>query len=151
GFLTARAILGPHALGQAAPGDLARSALAALGGGLLVTALALYVPGRRALAREIAEERRELALSAPPMWRRSWLDVVLLGAAAVAALIALRARALEGTSGSVFEGRSVSLPSYLLLIPLLAWIGGVLVTVRVLLALALRLPTPSWSRGGGAT
>jgi putative ABC transport system permease protein len=151
GFLTARAILGPHALGQAAPGALALSALAALGGGLLVTALALYIPGRRALAREIAEERRELALSSPPMWRRAWLDVVLLGAAAVAALIALRTGALDGTSGSVFEGRSVSLPSYLLLIPLLAWVGGVLVVVRVLLALALRLPMPAWSRGGGAT
>src|SRR4029077_7257028 len=45
----------------------------------------------------------------------------------------------------------VSLPSYLLLIPLLAWVGGVLVVVRVLLALALRLPMRAWSRGGGAT
>ena len=45
GFLCALALLGSGALLKAAPADLALSALAALGGGMLVTGLALFVPG----------------------------------------------------------------------------------------------------------
>ena len=116
----ARRSSGPGALLKAAPGDLAVSALAALGGGMLVTALALFIPGRRALAREIGQERRELALAAPPAWRRLRLDVLLLAAAALAEVVVLRTGALDAPPGSVFEGRSVSLPSHLLLVPLLA-------------------------------
>jgi putative ABC transport system permease protein len=151
GFISARAILGSDALGQAAPGALALSAVTALGGGLLVTAVALFIPGHRALTREIAEERRELALSSPPAWRRLWLDVLLLGAAALAEFAIVRSGALDGARGSVFEGRAVSLPAYLLLVPLLAWAGGVLLSTRLLVAIAVRLPVrPSPERGGAS-
>jgi putative ABC transport system permease protein len=146
GFLSALATLGSGALRKASPGDLALSALIALGGGILVTALALFLPGRRALAREIGQERRELAPAAPPVWRRLWLDVVLLAAAALAEVVVLWAGALDNPPGSVFAGRSVSLPSHLLLVPLLAWAGGVLLLVRLLVALALRLPLRSPAR-----
>ena len=44
-------------------------------------------------------------------------------------------------SAPVFEGRAVELPSRLLVVPLLAWAGGVLLLARLLLALAMRLPT----------
>ena len=140
GVLCAIAILGSGALRQAAPGDLARSALIALAGGMLVTALALAIPGRRALGREIGRERRELALGQPPAWRRLWLDVALLAAAAVAEVVVLRSGALDSPPGSVFAGQAVSLPSYLLLVPLLAAVGGVLLVARVLIAIALHVP-----------
>ncbi len=140
GFLCALAIVGSGELRQAEHGDLARSALIALAGGMLVTALALFIPGRRALGREIGRERRELTLGEPPAWRRLWLDVALLAAAAVAEIVVLRTGALDSPPGSVFAGRSVSLPSYLLLVPLLAAAGGVLLATRVLLAIAVRLP-----------
>ena len=148
GFLSALAILGSGAVLKAAPGDLALSALAALGGGMLVTALALFIPGRRALAREIGQERRELALAAPPAWRRLRLDFVLLGAAALAEVVVMRTGALDAPPGSVFQGRSVSLPSHLLLVPLLAAVGGVLLSARLLIAVALRLPVPAPPRFG---
>jgi putative ABC transport system permease protein len=140
GFLSALAILGAGDMLAAAARDLALSALAALAGGVVVTALALFIPGWRALDREIAHERRELALVRAPSWRRLWLDVALLAAAVLAEIFVLRSGALDTPPGSVFEGRAVSLPSYLLLVPLLAWVGGVLLAARALLAVALRLP-----------
>ena len=60
GLLSAAAVVGPDALRSAAAGDLARSALTAGAIGMATTALALYVPGRRALRREISQERAEL-------------------------------------------------------------------------------------------
>jgi putative ABC transport system permease protein len=141
GFLCALALLGSGALLKASSADLALSALAALGGGVLATGLALFVPGRRALGREIAQERRELARPAAPAWQRLRLDVLLVAAAALGEVIVVRTGALDAPLGSVFEGRSVELPSRLLVVPLLAWAGGVLLSARLLLALAMRLPT----------
>ena len=76
GFLCALAILGSGALRQAAPGDLARSALIALAGGMLVTALALVHPGTsRARAGRSAGNGASWRSRQPPAWRRLWLDV----------------------------------------------------------------------------
>ena len=143
GFLSALAILGSEDVLRAAPADLAASAIAAVGGGMLVTGLALFLPARRSLSREIGQERRELALAPPPAWHRLKLDVLLLAAAALAELIAWQTGALDLAAGSMFEGRSVSLPTHLLLAPLAAWAGGVLLVTRLLVALATRLPAPS--------
>ena len=52
---------GPDTLFEAAASDLVASALIAVGVGMLTTALALYIPGRRSLSREISQERREMA------------------------------------------------------------------------------------------
>jgi putative ABC transport system permease protein len=79
-----------------------------------------------------------------------WLDVLLLVAAALVELVVLRSGALDAAHGSVFEGRAVSLPTYLLLVPLLAWVGGVLLATRLLAAIALRLPARSSPGPGGA-
>ena len=58
-------IVDPRALG-AVRGRRRRSsrvsALMAIGAGMLVTGLALYLPGRRALGREVSGERREMAV-----------------------------------------------------------------------------------------
>ena len=148
GFLCAVAILGSATLLTAPDGDLALSALTASGAGLLATGLALFVPGRRALVREIAHERRELALPAPHAWWRFRLDLLLLSAAIAGELVFALTGALDGQRGSVFAGRSVALPSRLLVVPLLAWVGGVLVSARVLLALALRMPASAPDRHG---
>ena len=142
GFASVLAILGGDALLSADPADLVVSGLVAAGVGLLVTALALYVPGRRALRREINEERRELALDSPPAWRRRGLDLVLVAMAAVAGFVALWAGAFDRPLASVSAGRAASLPSYLLLAPLVAWLGGTLVSVRAAQGVTSRLPVP---------
>lgn len=150
GFAAAVAILGPDNLFEASSGQLIASAFVGAGLGMLTTAVALYVPGHRSLRREINQERRELTVHPVPAWRRWRLDFALLAVAAVAEVAALRAGAFDPNGATVSAGQSVSLPSHLLLAPLVAWCGGMLLAVRVLQALAARLPVPSPPRFGPA-
>jgi putative ABC transport system permease protein len=148
GFLSAMAVMGPHALLSAAAADLAASALTAAAIGAVATALALYVPGRRALGREIGEERVEPAAAGATTRRRPLAAAAAVAAAAVVALLAWRAAAFHPPSTSVSAGESVSLPSRLLLGPLVAWLGGVAVAVRGVVALASRLRLAPAARFG---
>jgi putative ABC transport system permease protein len=142
GFASDLAILGPRTLLRAAAGDLLVSALIGAGIGMVTTGLALYLPGRRSLRAEISQERREIASAARPWWRRRRLDVVALLAAGLAALLALRAGTFDPPPGSVSEGWAVTLPSRLLLAPLLTWLAGTLLWVRLGDASIARLPLP---------
>jgi putative ABC transport system permease protein len=148
GLLSVMVILGPGTLFEAAPGSLALSALIGVSLGMLATALALYIPGRRSLHREISQERGEIALGSAPAWRRFGLDFVVLVATIVAEFVALRSGAFDAPAGSVYEGRAVSLPSYLLLAPVGAWVAGVLLSVRAFDAVASRVHVPAAPRFG---
>lgn len=148
GLLSVMVILGRGSLFEASAGQLAVSGLVAVAVGMLTTALALYIPGRRSLSREIGQERGELAPARGPAWRRLRLDFVLVAAVAIGEAVALRAGAFDAPAGSVYEGRAVSLPSHLLLAPLVAWVAGMLLSVRVFQTLASRLPLPARPRFG---
>ena len=148
GFVSSLAILGRATLLQAAAKDLVVSGLVAICVGMLTTGVALYVPGRRSLSREVSQERRELPAVREPAWRRWRLDFALLATAAIAEVMAYRAGAFDPPTGSVSAGEAVSLRSRLLLAPVIAWLGGVLLSVRVFLAIAARLPAPSPPRFG---
>src|SRR4051794_7304149 len=148
GLLSVAAILGGDTLFEASTGQLLVSAGAAAGFGLVTTGIALYVPGRRALGRAVSEERGELVTNPQPAWRRLRLDFLLLAAAAVAEIYALRTGAFDAPGGSVYEGRAVSLPSHLMLAPLVAWFGGILLAVRLFEGGAGRIPVPSPPRFG---
>ena len=105
GFASVAVILGPSVLFEATPATLLISALVAIGSGILTTGLALFVPGHRALSRDVSGERREMAVERQPAWRRMRLDygaVVLAGGAAV---IALRAGAFDAPLGSVMVAK----------------------------------------------
>jgi len=140
GLLSVLVVLGPGTLFAAAPAELGVSALVAVGVGVVVTALALYVPAQRSLRREIGGERGEIVVSPLPAWRRLWLDVALVAATAVAEIAAFRAGAFDAPAGSVYNGQAVSLSSHLLLAPLAAWVGGMLLAVRLFQMLASRVP-----------
>lgn len=148
GFVSVIAVLGPSAVFEAAPAKLGVSALLAVGSGLLAIGLALYLPGRRALSREVSGERRELAIERLPAWRRLRLDYVAVAVTAIAIAIALRTAAFDSPAGSVSTGSATSLPSYLLLLPLTAWFAGTLLSVRGFEAVATRLPVPAPPRFG---
>jgi putative ABC transport system permease protein len=148
GLLSVAAILGSETLFEASTGDLLTSAAAAIGFGVVTTGLALYIPGRRALHRAVGEERGELAANSVPAWRRLRLDFVLLAVAGVAEVYAFRTGAFDAPGGSVFQGQAVSLPSHLLLAPLVAWAGGMLLSVRAFQTVAARVPLPSPPRFG---
>ena len=142
GLLSATAVLGPDALLSAAAADLAASALTAAAIGMLTTALALYVPGRRALRREISQERAELARRArrragacsptPPCWRPRPSWPCLRG---VLRRSTRRARQSRQASRSRCPRTCCSRRS-------IAWFVGVAVAVRGALALASRLRLP---------
>ncbi len=142
------AILGAGNLFEASAGALVASAVASIVFGMLTTALALYIPARRSLRREIAQERSEISLAPAPAWRRLRLDFVLLFAAAVAEVWALSTGAFDAPAGSVYSGQAVSLPSYLLLAPMVAWFGGILLSARMIEAGTARVPTPAPPRFG---
>lgn len=148
GFVSVIAVLGPSALFEAALADLGLSALLAIVSGMLATGLALYVPGRRALSHEVSGERRELAIERTPAWRRLRLDYAAAAAAGIGIVIALRTTAFDAPSGSVSTGIAISLPSYLLLLPLTAWFTGTLLSARGFEAVATHLPVPAPPRFG---
>ncbi len=148
GLVAAAAILGWSTFRLADPGDLLVSGLLAAGVGAVVTSLALYVPALRSARREIGGEQRVMATPPTPAWRRSWLDLALIGTAAVLEIVAIRSGALIPIHGSVYEGVAISLPARLMPAPLLAWVGGVLLCVRLLLYLVSRAPRRSSGRFG---
>ncbi len=130
GYVAVLLILGQESLSRASSASLVSSALVGTLGGLLATGTALYLTGRRGIDQEINEDRARLAGS-PPLWRRLRLD--LLGAVVVAActILAVRAHAFEGASGSVYFGRAVSLNLTLLVLPVAVWITGSLLAARI--------------------
>jgi putative ABC transport system permease protein len=136
GVVVVAAVVGPASLQAASLGSLLVSATLAVGAGVLTTALALYLPGRRALFREANDERRELAVQTTPVWMRMRVDFILLGAAALVWIVTQLAGGFKPTGA---EGQSVSLSFYTLLAPLLGWLGATLLAVRLLLALGGRL------------
>jgi putative ABC transport system permease protein len=140
GLLAVTVILGPSTLFETSAAQLALTAVISAIVGMLATGLALYLPGRRALHREITQERAEIELAPMPAWRRYGLDVMLLLAVVAGEVIALRSGAFNAAPGSVYAGRAVSLPSYLLLAPLGVWIAGVMLSVRLFHAAASRSP-----------
>ena len=148
GFVSVLAILGPSALFEAAAAQLVISALVAIGSGLLVTGLALYLPGRSALSREVTGERREMAIERQPAWRRLHLDYAAVAVAGIAVAVALRSGAFDAPAGAVSTGEGTSLASHLLLLPLTAWFAGTLLSVRAFEAVATRLPVASPPRFG---
>ncbi|HVF77898.1 MAG TPA: FtsX-like permease family protein [Solirubrobacteraceae bacterium] len=145
GFVSALVILGPSTLLEAATADLALSGLFAIAVGLVTTALALYIPGRRSLRREISQERREMTASAAPRWG---LEVAVFAGLAIALALALRARTFDPPAASVSAGQAVTLPPRLLLAPLVAWFAGVVLAARVAVAVSARLPLPTGAAFG---
>ena len=133
-------VFGPGSLRAAPPTDLALSALLAAAAGVLATALALYVPGRRALAGEVVEERRELEVARPPAWLRFRLDLVLLGVAAAVEAITYFSGGFSPRLSEASQGETVSLSFYMLLAPLAVWFGAVLLAARLFLLAARRVP-----------
>jgi putative ABC transport system permease protein len=140
-LLTLGAILGRASLLSAAPEDLISSAAAAAGAGVIATAIALYIPGRRSLARETTEERREMEVARPPVWMRLRLDFVLLAVAGAVEVITYLG---GGFSPRQTEGQALTLSFYVLLTPMLAWFGAILLGARLVLMGAPRIP------GGGS-
>jgi putative ABC transport system permease protein len=99
---------------------------------------AIYVPGRRSLVQEVADERRSLAEDKAPRWLVARADIALLLGSGVVALVAYLAGGYKVTAAAS-EGQSVALSFFFLLCPLFAWLGLTLLVARGLLGGAGRL------------
>ena len=109
-------------------GMFANSALIAFLAGLVLAFFAAFVPSFGAMRREITQERRiTRRVETEPFWKRSYLDVILLGIAAVVLVITQRN---GGFRPPVNEAASVQLSFYIFLAPFFAWVGIVLLTLR---------------------
>lgn len=148
GWVSASVVLGPSTLLAASPGAVARSALLAVGVGVAITAVALYLPARRSVRREVSVERHEMRTTTVPAWRRWYLDAALVAIAAAIEFGAIRTGALDPPAGSVYSGLAISLPIGLMPAPLLAWLGGLLLCVRALLAFSAHAPAAPQGRFG---
>ena len=81
GLASSAAVLSADALASASPVSLLTSALLGAGVGFLATGVALYAAGRRAINRQISDERAQLA-SQKPLWRLLGIDFLILATVA---------------------------------------------------------------------
>ena len=126
GFATVLALLGSSVLFEASTGALVQSALIGAVGGMVVTAFALYEPGRRLIAQEIRQDLAVVSHRTTVGSRRLVLELLALAGAIAGQLIALQHGAFDAPAGSVYAGQSVSLPLQLLVAPIVAWLAGTL-------------------------
>ncbi len=97
--------------------------------GLILTFLAAFLPTFGALRREITQERRSVRrVEAEPFWKRSYLDLILLGAAAVSLYVT---QLNGGFKPSGNEGAAITLSFYIFLTPFFAWTGLTLLVLRL--------------------
>ena len=130
GYLLAAVILGKESLDRANPSSLVTSAVLGTVGGFVATGLALYLTGRRSINQEINGDRARHA-TIVPVWRRARLDLIGVAVVAVGTGLAVRSGAFDGTPGSVYFGRAVTLNVALLVLPLAVWITGCLLGARI--------------------
>jgi len=110
-------------------GAFASSAGVAFLAGLALTFLAAFLPTYGALRSEISQERRSVRrVERPPFWKRAYLDVLLIGAAAVVLAVT---QLNGGFKPSGNEGAALSLSFYIFLAPFFAWLGITLLVLRL--------------------
>jgi len=108
----------------------AGSAGIALAAGLAISFLAVFLPMLASLQNEITQERRTIRRQENlPFWKRAYLDVIMLAAAAVVLVITQINGGFKPTGN---EGAALSLSFYIFLAPFFAWIGLTLLTLRLL-------------------
>lgn len=107
----------------------AASAGVSFAAGLVLTFLAAFLPTFGALRREITQERRSVRrVEAAPFWKRSYLDFILLGAAAISLYVTQINGGFKPTGN---EGAAITLSFYIFLTPFFAWTGLTLLVLRL--------------------
>jgi len=110
-------------------GGFAASASIAFLAGLVLTFFAAFIPSFTAMRHEITQERRSARrVESAPFWKRAWLDVILLAAAAIVLVVT---QLNGGFKPSANEAAAVQLSFYIFLAPFFAWMGIILLTLRL--------------------
>ena len=101
---------------------------------IVTTVVAVYLPARRELLRDVTEARRAVTASGRPVWLRGRLDIVLLLAAGVITAIFVFTGGMKPNPKAHDE--SIAQSFYLLVAPWALWLGGALLAARWFLALS---------------
>ncbi len=135
--LLVSAVAGQWAWQGVPAGDLWLSVLPALAVGAMTSVV--RIAGLRKASRQAeVVERRLLDRGWMPVWRRAWLDLVLILTGAMILAVNLIA---GGLRPSPIEGPALALSFYVLLAPVMIWLGATLMVIRGLLA-----GLAAWSR-----
>lgn len=145
GALSTAAIFGTSVFSNT--GGLVLSSMYALGLGLLLGGLGVFLPARQMLVGEVNEERRVLTATRRPLWLRLPLDLLLLAAAGLAFWFSSTYNNKSANTGAS-ETAAVSLGIYSFIGPLLFWLGAALLFRRILDWFLARPIRSGW-RGNG--
>ncbi len=130
GLATTALLLGPTLWQQANVGDFLLSAFYAFVAGLALTTIVTYLPIRRTLHQEIAQERQELTRAArPAFWTRAYLDLVSLAIATLLLVVNWQGGGVDAGGG---EAKTLSFGFLIFLAPLFLWLGATLLLARVM-------------------
>ena len=137
--------------GQAAWSNLSGSTvavaiLAAAGLGAATTGIRLYRLLRASRRSEVIAERRVLERGWRPLWLRAYLDLVAIGAGIAILAINWASGGLKPSLIEAAQQSTLALSFYVLLAPILLWIGVTLLAVRLLLAASRRWTRPDRAR-----
>ena len=129
-------LFGKDLISAGAPEALLRGAMAAIVLTTILATLAALLPLRAQLREEIAAGRQELQRTRVPFWQRLYLDVLALVGAVAVYLVA-------GGSGihpvlNAEGNPTVTLALTSFVAPLLFWVGGTLLMLRVVAAILRR-------------
>jgi putative ABC transport system permease protein len=150
GFAAVSAVEGKAAWQHVSGANLALAIGAATGIGAATTAVRLFLLIRASRRFDVVAERRVLERGWTPLWRRAYLDLVAIGAGLVILAINFASGGLKPNQVAVSQSPTLSLSFYVLLAPILLWVGITLLAVRGLLVWSRRRtrpgsePLPSW-------
>lgn len=131
GLASITALLGSSAITISMLNLFSSSALYAFAAGLVITALATFLPIRASLNQEISQERRQAEHQAkPPVWARMYLDGVNLVVAGVIFWINRYGGGFKPAGGDT--GSNISLGFFVFLGPFFLWVGLTLLLNRLL-------------------
>ena len=127
-------------LASASAVSLLTSALLGAVCGFLATGIALYAAGRRAINRQISDERAQLA-SHRPVWSLLGIDFLILAAVAAVEWYQRRHGGFECAGIRLLRPCRVPTPAPGH-VPIGVWLGGVLLLGRVVERVFAHLPLP---------
>ena len=129
GILATAAFLGRRAVFELPRNHLLLTGAEGVMVGLFTTGAATYLSSRRALRREIAEERHELNDFAPPPWIRP-VALAMLATGFAGHTIGSFLGVFDRSAGSVSSGKATRLPVPMLLFPVVAATGAMVIGVE---------------------
>ena len=130
------ALFGSELVAAGAPASLLRAGTVSVILTTVLATLAAIMPLRAQLTEEIASGRQELQRTRAPLWQRLYLDVLALIAGAVVYVVAGGAGIHPVINAEGNPTVTLALTSFVA--PLLFWVGGTLLLLRVVNAVLRR-------------